>query len=93
MAIGLLAAAIGVLVARENGWSLPTRTEGETRSNGSNWVEVVSKPYTLDKIYLSMTGPSGNHPVTCLLPNAKPQLVWLTGLRTEVLDADNRETI
>jgi hypothetical protein len=91
--IGLLVAAIGVLVARENGWSLPTRPEGETRANGSNWVEVVSKSYTLDKIYMSMTGPSGNHPVTCLLPHAKPQLVWLTGLRTEVLDADNRETI
>ncbi len=89
----LLVAALGVLVARQNSWSLPARPEGETRSNGSNWVEVVSKPYTLDKIYLSMTGPSGNHPVTCLLPNAKPQLVWLTGLRTEVLDADNRETI
>ncbi len=91
--IGLLVMAIGVLAARQNSWSLPARPEGETRSNGSNWVEVVSKPYTLDKIYLSMTGPSGNHPVTCLLPNAKPQLVWLTGLRTEVLDADNRETI
>ncbi len=93
IAIGLLVAAIGVLAARQNGWSLPARVEGETRANGSNWVEVVSKPYTLDKIYLSMTGPSGNHPVTCLLPHAKPQLVWLTGLRTEVLDADNRETI
>jgi len=57
--IGLLVTAIGVLAARENGWSLPTRAEGETRSNGSNWVEVVSKPYTLDKIYLSMTGRAG----------------------------------
>ena len=91
--IGLLVAAIGVLAARHDGWSLPKRIEGETRANGSNQVEVVSKPYTLDKIYLSMTGPSGNHPVTSLLPHEKPQLVWLTGLRTEVLDADSRQTI
>ena len=55
--MAVLAATIVFLVARENGWSLPTRFEGETRSNGSNWVEVVSKPYTLDKIYMSMTGP------------------------------------
>ncbi len=93
IAIGLLVAAIGVLVARQNGWSLPTRPEGETRANGTNRVEIVSKPYTLDKIYMSMTGPGGNHPFDCLLPHEKAQLVWLTGLQTEVLDADSRQSI
>ena len=88
-----LLVTIGVLYAHQQGWSLVRKPTGETRANGSNQVEVISQPYTLDKIYMSMTGPSGNHPVTCLLPKAKPQLVWLTGLRTEVLDADNRDTI
>ena len=91
--MGALVAAIVVLLARDNGWSLPRRVEGETSANGSNRVVIVSQPYTLDKIYLSMTGPSGNHPLTCLLPHEKPQLVWLTGLQTEVLDADSRQTI
>src|SRR5579862_1226929 len=93
MTIGVLAATIVVLLARENGWSFPQRPEGEIRADGRNRIEIVSKPYTLDKIYMSMTGPSGNHPVTCLLPHEKPQLVWLTGLQTEVLDADNRQAI
>jgi hypothetical protein len=78
--IGVLAAAIGVLLARQNGWSLPRWPEGETHANGRDRVEVISKPYTLDRIYLSMTGPSGNHPVDGLLPHEKSQLVWLTGL-------------
>lgn len=91
--IAVLMATIGVLVARQESFSLIKGPTGETRANGSNQVEVVSEPYTLDKIYLSMTGPSGNHPLSSLLPHAKPQLVWLTGLRTEVLDAENRETI
>ena len=91
--MGVLVATNVVLLARENGWSWPARAEGETIANGRDRVEVVSKPYTLDKIYMSMTGPSGNHPVSCLLPGEKPQLVWLTGLQTEVLYATNRQNI
>jgi len=91
--IGILVAAIAVLLAYENGWSLPSRPEGAVNRNGRNQIELISKPYTLDKIYLSMTGPGGNHPFDCLLPNEKPQLVWLTGLQTELLDADSRQTI
>ena len=78
----VLVATIAVLLARGNEWSLTGRSKGETSANGSNRVEIVSQPYTLDRIYLSMTGPSGNHPVTCLLPREQPQLVWLTGLQT-----------
>jgi hypothetical protein len=91
--MAVLVAAIAVLLARGNEWSLTRRPKGETSANGSNRVEIISQPYTLDKIYLSMTGPSGNHPVTCLLPHEQPQLVWLTGLQTEVLDADSRQII
>src|ERR1041385_2686253 len=91
--IGILSGTMVVLLARENGWSWPERPAGETSANGSNRVEIVSKPYTLDKIYPSMTGPGGNHPVGSLLPRAKPQLVWITGLQTKVLDTDSRRTI
>lgn len=91
--IGVLATAIVVLLSRQNGWSLPRRIDGEVHANGRNRVEVISQPYTLDRIYLSMTGPNGNHPVDCLLPRQKPELVWLTGLETEVLDADSRQAI
>jgi hypothetical protein len=91
--IAVLVATNAFLLARENGWTLPHRAEGEIRANGKDRVELVSKPYTLDRIYMSMTGPSGNHPVDCLLPHEKPQLVWLTGLQTDVLDANNRQAI
>jgi hypothetical protein len=93
LTVCVLSATIVVLLARQNGWSLPERVGGEVKANGRNRVEIISKPYALDKIYMSMTGPSGNHPVNCLLPNEKPQLVWLTGLQTEVLDADSRQNI
>ena|SRR5579871_5919176 len=86
--VGLLAANI-VLLARQKGWTFPWHSEGEVKANGKNRVEIISKPYTLDRLYMSMTGPSGNLPVNCLLPHEKPELVWLTGLQTEVLDADS----
>jgi len=93
VAIVVLVAANAFLLARENGWTFPRRAEGEIKANGKDRVEIVSRPYTIDKLYMSMTGPSGNLPVNCLLPREKPQLVWLTGLQTEVLDADSRRTI
>ncbi|HTS18917.1 MAG TPA: hypothetical protein VMP11_15195 [Verrucomicrobiae bacterium] len=89
----VLAATVLLLLARQNGWSFTRPRRGETYANGRDRVEVISQPYTLDRLYMSMTGPCGNHPVDCLLPHEKSQLVWLTGLQTEVLDADSRQVI
>ena len=43
-----LVAMIAVLLARGNEWPLTRRSKGETTANGSNRVEIVSQPFTLD---------------------------------------------
>lgn len=48
--------------------------------------EIVSKPYHIDAIYPSMRGPSG-FDYANLLDTEKPELVWITGYQTEVVDA------
>jgi hypothetical protein len=56
--------------------------------DGSESVEVVSQPYRLDKVYKSMTGPSGNQPHIRLAEGAADgDVLWLTGLESEVVDA------
>src|SRR6516162_3869373 len=58
--------------------------------DGTNSVTVLSQPYRLDKVYKSMTGPSGNQPHLRLLDGgAGDEVLWLTGLETEVVNADS----
>src|SRR5437773_1938669 len=59
-------------------------------SDGSYSVEVLSQPYRLDKVYKSMTGPRGNQPDIRLIEDAAADdILWLTGLEAEVVDADS----
>ena len=56
-------------------------------------VTVLSTNYVLDKIYPSMSGPAASPPDVVLLPGQPRQLVWLTGLDVDVLDAKSGEKI
>lgn len=49
--------------------------------------QVLSKVYTIDKKYRSMEGPSSIITVH-LGDEARPELVWLTGIKTEVVGED-----
>jgi len=47
---------------------------------------ILSKPYTIDKMYASMRGPYGFDDVQ-LEQTDKPELLWIVGYKTTVVDA------
>ncbi|MEZ4322241.1 MAG: hypothetical protein R3F61_32510 [Myxococcota bacterium] len=54
--------------------------------------EIVSSKYHIDAKYASMRGPSGfDHAV--LLETEKPELLWITGYKTLVVDAKSEEEL
>lgn len=50
--------------------------------------QFVSPVYTIDKIYHSMEGPSSVDRIYLGDPNAPAELLWVTAIRTEMVDAD-----
>ena len=50
--------------------------------------QFISPVYTIDKIYHSMEGPSSVERVYLGDPAAPAELLWVTGIRTEMVDAD-----
>ncbi len=50
--------------------------------------QFVSPVYTIDKIYHSMEGPSSMQRIYLGDPDATAELLWVTGIRTEMMDAD-----
>ncbi|MDE2313657.1 MAG: hypothetical protein KGL04_05750 [Elusimicrobia bacterium] len=50
---------------------------------------VLSKDYRVDRYYKSMEGPSSEQIVTLLNPKP-PQLLWITGFKTEMVGADGK---
>lgn len=54
--------------------------------------EIVSKPYHIDAMYASMRGPSG-FDYANLLDTEKPELLWITGYRTEVVKAEDESAL
>jgi hypothetical protein len=80
------AALLGITV----GCSKPPVPADETITRADNQVDIVSKVYHVDKIYKSMTGPWSQLKVK-LIDSPKPELVWITGARVEMLDAEGRK--
>lgn len=63
-------------------------------SGGAFKLQFVSRSYMLDQVYGSMQGPSGNHPAIGLMPDRPAdETVWLTGIETQVVDAQNQQPI
>ncbi len=56
-------------------------------------IEFETETFTLDRLYMSMTGPSTRHPNLKLLPNEPQQVVWLTGIEATVVDGENHAPI
>jgi len=52
---------------------------------------VESRAYEIDRLYRSMEGPIGRVMTTVgdRPPDAPPELLWITGIRSEVVDAEN----
>ena len=63
-------------------------------ADGSGYVELLSDPYRLDQIYTSMTGPSSNQAGVRIADERDgDETIWLTGIETNVVNADDRTRI
>jgi hypothetical protein len=64
----------------------------EMSTDGRGTVTLLSQTYKIDKIYQSMMGPYSNqwalHLVDDVKPSQPPQLLWLTGIKTDLVQAD-----
>jgi len=65
----------------------------DRRPDGTVTVELLSGAYRLDQIYKSMHGPRGNQPGVRLTEAGDSRLIWLTGVATDVVDADSLEPL
>lgn len=62
--------------------------------DGKGHLEILSAAYTMDRMYQSMEGPSGNQPGLMLSPDAKDdEVLFVTGVSTQVVDRDNRAAV
>lgn len=52
--------------------------------------QFLSPVYTIDKIYHSMEGPSSMERIYLGDPNGPAELLWVVGIRTEMMEADGR---
>jgi len=52
--------------------------------------QFISPVYTIDKIYHSMEGPASVERIYLGDPNGPAELLWVTGMRTEMVDADGK---
>lgn len=57
---------------------------------GEQSRQYISPVYTIDRIYHSMEGPSSMERIYLGDPNGTPELLWVTGIRTEMVDADGK---
>jgi hypothetical protein len=55
---------------------------------GEQSKQFISPIYTIDRIYHSMEGPSSVERIYLGDPSAPAELLWVTGIRTEMVDAD-----
>jgi len=55
-------------------------------------LELTSPTFKIDQVYPSMTGPSSIHSFV-ILEKKTPELVWMTGYETSVIDIDNKSTL
>jgi hypothetical protein len=54
----------------------------------SQTYRVLSQTYTIDKKYRSMEGPASVKRITLGDPAKSPELLWITGVRTEMVGED-----
>jgi len=54
--------------------------------------EFLSSVYHINKIYKSMEGPSSIEKIT-LMNSDPPELIWITGYRTVVVDGDGKTPV
>ncbi len=72
-------------------WFLLSAGPGQVRPAFGDAVEhrvVLSQPYTVDRKYRSMTGPSSREDLHLRSEDEGPELIWITGYEAEMVDGD-----
>jgi len=86
----VLVMGVGLLWPAPNVDCIADRSSSD---DGRGSVTLLSRTHTIDKLYQSMQGPYSNHPAISLARDARPQLLWLTGIRSELVGPDGRSEV
>lgn len=60
-------------------------------AEGENSLILLSDSYRIDRLFMSMKGPYSAHSELALVENEAPELLWITGVGTEVVDRSGRK--
>jgi len=66
---------------------------GEGSAPKVRTATIHSKTYEIDGIYRSMKGPLGRQAVSFAPESAEPDLLWITGYRTEIVDPEEDRVV
>ncbi len=60
--------------------------------DGKGHLEILSAAYSIDRMYQSMEGPAGNHPMIKLHPGGNDdEVLFVTGVSSQMVDKENRK--
>jgi hypothetical protein len=76
-----------VLPPGEGAWAVVAPETVETEEGLLRKIVVYSKVYEIDRIYRSMEGPASDIQVSLELAAPGREILWLKGLRSQVVDA------
>jgi hypothetical protein len=62
-------------------------------ANGATKLSLLSDSYRIDRLFQSMQGPYGTHTGIALGQGSTPELLWLTGLGTEVVSKNGKANL
>src|SRR5262245_22762540 len=65
----------------------------DVSSDGAHRVTLLSRSHTIDQIYMSMQGPFSNHGNVRLDEAANRDLIWLRGIRVDLVGRDGEQPI
>jgi hypothetical protein len=85
--VALLCAAAAALVVDRSLRPAAAGIAGQlSHGNGAGSLVLLSDSYRIDRIFESMQGPYSSHAGIQLVQAPKPELVWVRGVSTEVVD-------
>jgi hypothetical protein len=77
-------------------WHFTTQNRIVARTisaSGVSTITLLTRSHTIDRLYPSMHGPMSQHESIGLLEQRNPELIWLTGIDSELVDADTEQVI
>lgn len=65
----------------------------EEAKDGSRSMVLLSESYRIDRIFMSMQGPYSSHQAISLVASESPELIWVTGVGTEVVGRNGQKKL